>query len=198
MQDEKLVIEIQKIINGEASEGFITQDGMLTLRGRICVPDVDDLKKLIMEEAHCSAYAMHPGSTKMYRTIKENYWWLGMKRDVAEFVSRCLVCQQVKAEHQKPLGTLQLLSIPEWKWEHITMDIVVGLPRVQGGYDAIWVIVDRLTKSEHFLAIRNNYSLNQLALYVDEIVKFHGVTISIVSDRDPKFTSRFWPKLQKA
>ena len=94
MQEEKLVIEIQKIMNGEASEGFsITQDGMLTLRGRISVPDVDDLRKLIMEEAHCSAYAMHPGSTKMYRTIKENYCWSGMKRDVAEFVSRCLVCQ---------------------------------------------------------------------------------------------------------
>ena len=113
MQDEKLVIEIQKIMNGEISEGFnITQDGMLTLRGRICVPDVDDLRKLIMEEAHCSAYAMHPRSTKMYRTIKENYWWSGMKRDVVEFVSRCLVWQQVKAEHQKPSKTLQPLPIP--------------------------------------------------------------------------------------
>ena len=110
---------------------------MLTLRGRICVPDVDDLRKLIMEEAHCSAYAMHSGITKMYRTIKENYWWSGMKRDVAEFVLRCLVCQQVKAEHQKPSETLQPLPIPEWKWEHITMDFVVGLPCVQGGYDAI-------------------------------------------------------------
>ena len=94
MQDKKLVIEIQKIMNEEASEGFnITQDGMLTLGGRICVPDVDDLRKLIMEEAHCSAYTMHLGSTKTYRTIKENYWWSGMKRDVAKFVSRCLVCQ---------------------------------------------------------------------------------------------------------
>ena len=130
-------------MNGEASEGFsIAQDGMLTLRGRICVPDVDDLRKLIMEEAHCFAYAMHPGSTKMYRTMKENYWWSGMKRDVAEFVSRCLVCQQVKAEHQRPSRTLQPLPIPEWKWEHITIDFVVGLPRAQGGYDAIWVIVE--------------------------------------------------------
>ena len=114
MQDEKLVIEIQKIMNREASEGFnISQDGMLTLRGRICVPDVDDLRKLIMEEAYCSAYAMHPRSTKMYHTIKENYWWSGMKRDVVEFVSQCLVCQQVKAKHQKPSGILQPLSIPE-------------------------------------------------------------------------------------
>ena len=111
-----------------------------------------------MEEAHYSAYAMHPGSTKMYRTIRENYWWSGMKKDVAEFVSRCLVCQQVKAEHQKLSATFQPLAIPKWKWEHITMDFVVGLSRAQGGYDAFWVIVDRLTKSAHFLTIRNNYS----------------------------------------
>ena len=143
-----------------------------------------------MEKAHCSMYAMHPGSTKMYHTIKENYWWLGMKKDIAEFVSRCLVCQQVKAEHQKPSGTLQPLPILEWKWEHITMDFVVGLPRTYMGYDAIWVIVDRITKSTHFLAIRNNFSLDRLAeLYVNEIVKLHRVPISIVLDRDPKFTS---------
>ena len=77
------------------------------MKCRICVPDVKDLRKMIMEEAHCSAYAMHSGSTKIYRAIKENYWWLGMKRDVAEFVSRCLVCQQVKTEHQRPSGTFQ-------------------------------------------------------------------------------------------
>ena len=120
MQDEKLVKEVQKIMNGEVNENFcITQDGMLTLKGRACVPDVADLRKTIMEKAHCSAYAMHPGNTKMYRTIKENYWWSGMKRDIAKFVARCLVCQQVKAEHRKPSGTRQPLPIPEWKWEHI-------------------------------------------------------------------------------
>ena len=198
MQDEKLVKEIQKIMNGEANENFsITEDGMLTLRGRACVPDVEDLRKMIMEEAHCSAFAMHPGSTKMYRTIRENYWWSGMKRDIADFVSRCLVCQQVKAEHRRPPGTLQPLPIPEWKWEHITMDFVVGLPRARAGFDAIWVIVDRLTKSAHFLPVRIKFSLDRLAeLYINEIVRLHGVPVSIMSDRDPRFTSRFWPKLQ--
>ena len=97
---------------------------------------------------------MHPSSTKMYRTIKENYWWSGMKRDIAEFESRCLVCQQVNMKHWKPSGTLQPLLIPECKWKHITMDIVVDLPRTRTGYDAIWVIVDQLTKSAHFLVIR--------------------------------------------
>ena len=109
-----------------------------------------------------------------------------MKREIAEFVSKCLTCQQIKIEHQKPAGLLQPLSIPEWKWERITMDFVTGLPRTQGGHDAIWVIVDRLTKSAHFIATNNTYSLERYArLYVDEIVRLHGAPMSIVSDRDP-------------
>ena len=109
-----------------------------------------------------------------------------MKRDIAEFVSKCLVCQQVKVEHQKPVETLQPLLIPEWKWEHITMDFVVSLPHTQTRHDAIWVIVDRLTKLAHFLEIRSTFSLNRLAkLYIDEVVKLYGVSITIVSDRDP-------------
>ena len=137
MQDEELVKEMHKIMNNEIGENFsITQDRVLIMKGRVCVPDVEDLRKLIMEEAYCSAYAMHPGSTKIYRTIKENYW-CGMKKNIAKFMSRCLVCQQVKVEHQKPLGTLHPLPIPEWKWEHITMNFVVGLPHTRIDYDAI-------------------------------------------------------------
>ena len=116
MQDEELVKEINKIMNGGIGENFsITQDGVLTMKDRVCITDVEDLRKLIMEEAHCSTYAMHPGRTKMYQTIKENYWWSGMKKNVADFVSRCLECQQVKAEHQKPFETLHPLPIPKWK-----------------------------------------------------------------------------------
>ena len=152
-----------------------------------------------MEEAHCSTYVMHLGNTKMYWIIKENYWRSGMKQDVADFVSRCLVCQQVKAEHQKPPITLHPLLILEQKWEHITMNFVIGLPHTQTDYDAIWVIVDRLTKSVHFLAIRNNFYLDRLArLYINEIFKLHGVLMSIKLNRDPRFTSRFQPKFQKA
>ena len=90
-----------------------------------------------MEEAHSSAYVMHPGSTKMYKTLKDHYWWRGMKREIAEFVSKCLTCQQIKIEHQKPAGLLQPLSIPEWKWERITMDFVIGLPKTQRRQDAM-------------------------------------------------------------
>ena len=163
----------------------------------MCVPEYGKLKRDIMEEAHSYAYAMHPGSTKMYRTLKEHYWWNGMKKEIASFVSRCLTCQQVKAEHQRPAGKIQLLLIQMWKWEKITIDFVTGLPRTQRQHDAIWVIVDRLTKSAHFLPVNVVDSLEKLAkLYVDEIVRLHGVPVLIVLDRDPRFTSRFWPSLQ--
>ena len=152
----------------------------------MCVPEIGELKREIMEEAHFSAYAMH-------------YWWKGMKKEIAYFVSRCLTCQQVKAEHQKPAGKIQPLPIPVWKWDKITMDFVTGLSRNRRQNDAIWVMVDRLTKSTHFLPVSNDDPLDKLAqLYVEEIVRLHGVLISIVLDRDPRFTSRFWSSLQDA
>ncbi|KAK4400596.1 Transposon Ty3-I Gag-Pol polyprotein [Sesamum angolense] len=109
-----------------------------------------------------------------------------------------MTCQQVKAEHQAP-GKLRPLSIPGWKWEKITMDFVVGLPRTLRKHDTIWVIVDRLTKSANFLPIRLGNPLNKLVgLYVSEIVRLHGVPVSIVSDIDPRFTSHFLGSLQGA
>ena len=150
---------------------------------RMCVPEYGELKRDIMEEAHSSTYVMHPGSTKMYMTLKEHYWWNGMKKEIASFVSRCLTCQQVKVEHQRPVGKIQLLLIPVWKWEKITMDFVKGLPRTQRQHDAIWVIVVRLTKFAHFLPVNVAAYLEKLAqLYVDEIVRLHGVLVSIVSN----------------
>ena len=176
------MIKLKREAESGQLKGFsVLADGALMMAHRLCVPDVVELKKEIMEEAHSSAYAMHPGSTKMYHTLREQYWWRGMKKDVAEFVSRCLICQQVKAEHQRPAGLLQSLPIPQWKWEKITMDFVVGLPRCQSGYDVIWVIVDRLTKSAHFLPMKNSDSVEKLAeLYVKEIVQLHGTSVSIV------------------
>ena len=135
----------------------------------------------------------------MYQNLRQHYWWNGMKVDVAKHVAKCLTCQQVKAQHCKPGGLLQPLEIPEWKWEHVTMDFVTGLPRSQRGNDSIWVIVDRLTKSAHFIAVRKDSTLEKLAeLYVRQIVRLHGVPVSIVSDRDPRFTATFWKSLQGA
>ena len=151
-----------------------------------------------MTEAHNTPYALHPGATKMYHNLRSNFWWSGMKRDVVKYVQSCLTCQQVKAEHQRPGGELQPIQIPEWKWDDISMDFIVGLPRTSNGYDTIWVIVDRLTKSAHFLPIKKTITLEHLAeLYVKEVVRLHGVPKSIISDRDTRFTSHFWKCVQE-
>ena len=120
-----------------------------------------------------------------------------MKRKIATYVARCLVCQQIKAKHQKPNGLWQPLVIPQWKWEHITMDFVVALPRTKGGHDIIWVIVDHLSKSAHFLPIVNGISMEKLVkMYISDIICLHGVPVGIVSDRDPRFTSS-WSTYQR-
>ncbi|GJY78694.1 reverse transcriptase domain-containing protein [Tanacetum coccineum] len=175
------------------------RDGSLYFMDRIWVPLVGGVRTVIMDEAHKSRYSVHPGADKMYYDLRDMYWWPGMKRDIATYVSKCLTCAKVKAEHQRPSGLLQQPEIPEWKWENITMDFITKLPRTRNGHDAIWVVVDRLTKSAHFLAVREDYSTEKLArLYTDEIVARHGVPVSIISDRDARFTSRLWQTFQKA
>ncbi|GJX97310.1 putative reverse transcriptase domain-containing protein [Tanacetum coccineum] len=174
-------------------------DGIQCFEGRIWLPLFGGLRDLIMHESHKSKYSIHPGSDKMYQDLKKLYWWPNMKAEIATYVSKCLTCAKVKAEHQKPSGLLQQPEIPEWKWEKITMDFVSGLPRTPSGYDSIWVIVDRLTKSAHFLPMKKTDSIEKLAqLYLKEIVCKHGVPTSIISDRDSLFTSRFWKSLQEA
>ena len=142
LQDPHMIKLKEEIEKGKKVEFQIRDDGMIVKRQRMCVPEYGELKRDIMEEAYSSAYAMHPGSTKMYRTLKEHYWWNGMKKEISSFVSICLTCQQVKAKHQRPVGKIQLLPIPVWKLEKITMDFVIGLPQTQRQHDAIWVIVD--------------------------------------------------------
>ncbi|GJR02572.1 putative reverse transcriptase domain-containing protein [Tanacetum coccineum] len=135
----------------------------------------------------------------MYQDLKLLYWWPNMKADIATYVSKCLTYAKVKAEHQKPSGLLQQPEIPVWKWERITMDFVSGLPRTPIRYDTIWVIVDRLTKSAHFLPTKKTDTMEKLTqIYLKEIVYRHGVPISIILDRDSHFTSRFLRSLQKA
>ncbi|GJV06560.1 putative reverse transcriptase domain-containing protein [Tanacetum coccineum] len=122
-----------------------------------------------------------------------------MKADIATYVSKCLTCARVKAEHQRPSGLLVQPEIPEWKWDNITMDFITKLPKSSQGFDTIWVIVDRLTKSAHFLPIRENDPLDKLArLYLNRIVARHGIPVSIIYDRDGRFTSNFWRSFQKA
>jgi hypothetical protein len=197
--DEKIK-EIKTLIGlGKAPDFTEDEQGTVWFKKRICVPEIEHLRQLILREAHDLAYSIHPGSTKMYQDLKEKYWWYGLKRDVATHVALCDVCQRVKAEHQRPAGLLQPLKVPEWKWEEISMDFIVGLPRTRDGYDSIWVIVDRLTKVAHFIPVKTTYSGAQLAeLYMSRIVCLHGVPKKIVSDRGTQFTSRFWKRLHES
>jgi hypothetical protein len=173
-------------------------ESVLWYKGSICVPNIKELKEKILHEAHESAYSIHPGGNKMYHDLKDTYWWYGMKRDVAEYVALCNTCQQVKAKHQRPTRLLQPLQVPEWKWEEIAMDFIVGLPRTQSDYDSIWVIVDRLTKVAHFIPLKTTYSGPQLAgLYMSRIVYLHGVPKKIMPDRGTQFTSKFWERLHE-
>ena len=191
-KDEGLV----KASREAGSEYQVSANGTILVSGRVCVPLEEDLRREILSEAHASMFSIHPGATKMYHDLKRYYHWVGMKKDVANWVAACNVCQLVKAEHQVPSGLLRSLPIPEWKWDMITMDFVVGLP-VSRTKDAIWVIVDRLTKCARFLAIKKTDGAAVLARkYVQEIVRLYGVPVSIVSDRDPKFTSEFWNVFQ--
>ena len=169
--DEEVQDLIFAISQGKKNDLRVREtNNMLMQDKRMYVPNIEELKKEILDEAHISAYAM---GTKMYHTIKPFYYWPGMKREIAEYVSRCPVCQQVKAKRKKPFGLMQPLPIPQWKWKNITMDFVYKLPRTRNAYVGVWVIVDRLTKSAHFILVREKYSPNKLAeLFLIKIVKY--------------------------
>ncbi|GJX65260.1 putative reverse transcriptase domain-containing protein [Tanacetum coccineum] len=166
-KDENVISEG---LNGTDQQMEKREDGSLHYMDRIWVPLVGGVRTNIMDEAHKMRYSVHPGADKMYYDLRDMYWWPGMKKKIAIYVSKCLTCAKVKTEHQRPSGLLQQPKIPECKWEKIVMDFITKL-----------------------------LSMEKLArLYIDEIVARHGVPTSIISDRDGRFTSRFWQTMQKA
>ncbi|GKA46794.1 putative reverse transcriptase domain-containing protein, partial [Tanacetum coccineum] len=165
---------IAKELNGTDQQLEKREDGSIHYMNRIWVPLIGGVRTKNIDKAHKMKYSMHPRADKMYYDLQDMYWCPGMKKEIA-------------------------IYIPEWKWEKIAMDFITKLPRSSSGHDAIGVIVDRLTRSAHFLAIREDYSMETLArLYIDEIVARHGVPTSIIFYRDGRFTSRFWQTMQKA
>ncbi|GJV20738.1 putative reverse transcriptase domain-containing protein, partial [Tanacetum coccineum] len=150
-------------------------DGVLCLNGKSWLP--------CYGESHKSKYSIHPDSEKMYQDMKKLYWCPNMKADIATYVSKCLTCAKVKSEHQRPSGLLVQLAIPEWKWDNITMDFITKLPKSSQGFDTIWVIIDRLTKSAHFLPIRENNPLDKL---VRSFQKALGTDLSISTAYHPE------------
>ncbi|GKE92864.1 putative reverse transcriptase domain-containing protein [Tanacetum coccineum] len=174
-------------------------NGTLCLNGRSWIPCRGNLRELIMNESHKSKYSIHPGSDKMYQDLKKLYWWPNMKAEISTYVSKCLTCAKVKAKYQKPSGLLAQPVISVWKLENITIDFVTKLPKASTGQDTIWVIVDRLTKSAHFLPMKETDSVEKLTRqYLKDVVSRHGVPVSIISDQDSKFTSHFWKSLNEA
>ena len=152
----------------------------------LVVPKDRELRNQILEEAHSSNLSIHPDSSKMYQDLKTCFWWTKMKKEIAAFVARCDNCCRVKAIHLKLAGLLQPLSIPSWKWDDISMDFIVGLPITENDQDSIWVLVDHLTKSTHFIPVKERYRPHQYAeLYNAQILRLHGVPKSIMLDRGP-------------
>ncbi|GJW66433.1 putative reverse transcriptase domain-containing protein, partial [Tanacetum coccineum] len=151
------------------------------------LPCYSDLRTVIMRESYKSKYSIYSGSDKMYQDMKKLYWWPNMKVDIATYVRKCLTCSKVKAKHQRPSGFLVQPEIPQWKWHNITMNFVTKLPKSSQGYDTIWVIVDRLTKSAIFIPMRETDPIEKLArMYLKEVVTRHGIPVLIICDRDPR------------
>jgi hypothetical protein len=137
-------------------EGYpMTEGGLLTYRDRMYIPNHDDLKRFIMDELHKRPYTGHPGYQKMITATRKQFYWPGLKKDIAKYLSQCIECQQVKAEHRHPTGLLHPLPIPEWKWETISMDFITGLPTSTKQNDVVMVVVDKLSKSSHFIPVKS-------------------------------------------
>jgi hypothetical protein len=190
LEDAKIQEIKEQIKEDKAPEFCVDEQGTLWYKKRLCVPEVKEIRELILCEAHDSVYSIHPGSTKMYHDLKSRYWWYEIKRAIAEYVALCDNCQRAKAERQRLAGLLQPLKIPQWKWDETSMDFIIGLPTTQSGYDSIWVIVDHFSKVAHFILVKTTY--------IARIVCLHEVPKKIVSDRRTQFMSRFRKKLHEA
>jgi hypothetical protein len=197
--DDGIKIIKQNLIKGEEKYKCFRIDplGVLWFKERVVVPKDQQLRKQILDEAHLSKFSMHPGSTKMYQDLRQNFWWTRMKREIAKYVAGCDICQRVKASHLKTAGVMQPLPIPSWKWEDISMDFIVGLPNTSQKHDSIWVIVDRLTKTAHFLPVHTTFTVKKYAeIYIEQIIRLHGVPKTIITDRGAQFIAHFWEQLQ--
>ncbi|WVZ75943.1 hypothetical protein U9M48_023955 [Paspalum notatum var. saurae] len=199
-KQDKGMAHIREGLDEKKKACFTLDDhGVLCFKNRLVVPKNIELRKKILDESHTSMFTIHPGSNKMYQDLKQKFWWTHMKREIAKYVSECNVCQRVKADYLKPAGMLQPLAVPAWMWKDVHMDFIIGLSRTQKGYDSIWVIIDRLTRSAHFIPVKTIYHAKIYAeLYIARIVSLHGVTQTITLDRGSLFVSHFWEHLQIA
>jgi hypothetical protein len=196
--DESMGHLRSRMQEGDPKVAYFREDVERTLwfKERMVVPKKEALKKNILDEAQTSRYFIHPGSTRMHHDLRRQFWWTRMKREIARYVSKCDIYRKVKADYMKPGGLLQPLSIPEWMWDDISMDFIVGLPLMTCKFNSIWVIMDRLSKSAHFIPIHTNYNTQKYAeIYIAHVLCLHGVPKMIVSNRGSQFVAHFWEQL---
>jgi len=192
----------EKIAGNEAENdesGYkITENELFVYKNRLYIPNIPDLKLLILNEVHKSPYSGHPGYQKMITMLRKDFFWPNMKSEVAEFLARCMECQQVKDEHQHPACLLHPLPIPEWKWEVISIDFITSLPRSKKQNESVMVVVDKLSKVVHFIPVKSTYkAVNIVDVLMKEVFRLHGIPRIIISDKDVKFIGNFWKSLFK-
>jgi hypothetical protein len=168
---QNVTLYLQQEPTGEKYEGYqMTEGGLLTHRDRLYIPNCDDLKRFIMDELHKRPYTSHPGYQKIITATWKQFYWLGLKKDIAKYLAQCIECQQVKVEHRHPAGLLHSLPIPEWKWETISMDFITRLPTSTKQNDTIMVVVDKLRKSVHFIPIKSTCKVIDIAqIFMKEV-----------------------------
>jgi len=196
--DPKLQQIIKKLEQGSlASQNYKQQDGLLFYKGRLSIPASRELREQILHLLHSSPQGGHSGFHKTLHRAKSEFYWEGMRKEVRRFIKECDICQQNKSENIHPAGLLQPLPIPTKVWTDISLDFIEGLPNSEG-YSVIMVVVDRLSKYAHFIPISHPYTASKIAqVFLANIFKLHGLPNSIVTDRDPTFTSTFWKELFK-
>jgi hypothetical protein len=175
----------RRMRDGDPKVAYFHEDeeGTLWFKERLVVPRREALKKKILDKAHTSSYSIHPRSTKMYHDLRQQFWWTRMKCEIARYVFECDTCRKVKADYMKPGGLLQPLSIPKWKWDDISVDFIVGLPLMARKFYSIWVIMDQVSKSAHFIPVHTNYNVQKYAgIYIAHVLCLHGVRKTIISD----------------
>ena len=182
---------LKEITTAECTE----QDGQVWYRGKRYVPEGDQLRLRLIQEHHDTALAGHPERAKMFHLLDWQYYWKDMRKQVDQYVWNCHNCQRSRTSRHAMFGVHRPLSVPEKPWEVISMDFVVGLPECEG-FDAVWVVVDRLSKMRHFVPCHTTIDAVGLAkLFLREVVRLHGLPKTIVSDRGPQFASTFWGQI---
>ena len=188
-----------EILKSNGTKAFQVKDGLIWKKQRLYIPDDMKIRTELLSECHDAAISGHLGVHKTLQRVAKRFYWPNLQHTVREYVSSCQACQHNKPSNQQPMGLLQPLPIPERRWDVVTMDMIGPLPVTKNGYDTIVVFVDKLTKMVHYAPTVQTVDAPQLAkIFMNTIVKLHGVPKVIISDRGTQFNSNFWKSLWSA